>query len=318
MLPTIKINKRQITFKIREDRAILFICILISLIFWFLIRMSQVYTISRPVNIEEVLPAGKILRTPISKEITALIEGRGWDLLFEFLFKKELYLQQFPDSENSLTISNDEIKRKIENEFKANNLSVLNILLDNTVISIEDKVTKKIPLYLNNNLSLEKGHQLADTVSFNPSHIEITGPLSLVQQIEKWPINYESDVPLKASKSQRIRIKTPEPPLKSDIQEVDMTIPVEAFTEKSIFVPVNVVNLSNKKILIFPEKIQISMLVGLSKFNLTRPDDFKLTVTFNEEQNENIQFLPVEIKSKPVWVSHLRLSSPTVRYFVIK
>lgn len=318
MLPTIKINKRKITFKIREDRAILFICILISLIFWFLVRMSQVYTVSKPVNIDEVLPPEKILRTPISKDITALIEGRGWDLFFEFLLKEELYLQQFPNTENSLSISNNEIKRKIENELKVNDLNVLNVILDNEVISIEDKISKKIPLYLNNNLSLEKGHQLADSISFNPSYVEIIGPVSLVTQIEKWPINYSVEIPLKATKSETIKIEKPEPPLKMDIHEVEMTIPIEAFTEKSIFVPVNVNNLTDKEILIFPEKIQISVLVGLSKFNQTNPEDFDLTVTFKEEQNKNIQFLQVEIKSKPAWVSHLKLSSQTVRYFVIK
>lgn len=318
MLPTIKINNRQITFKIREDRAILFVCILISLIFWFLIRMSQVYTISKPVNIEEVLPSEKILRFPISNDITAIIEGRGWDLMFEFLFKRELLLKQIPETENVLRISAEELKRKIGDELNANDLKVLNINVDNKVIPIEDKVSKLIPLHLNQPPLLEKGHQLSDTVSFKPSQIEIIGPVSIVNQFEKWPVLYEADFPLKATKTEIINIKIPDPPLSISTKEVEITIPVEAFTEKSLFVPVQLKNFTKNDILIFPEKIQISFLVGLSKFNQTTPDDFNLTVTLNEDQNEQVQFLPIEINSRPSWVSHLRLSSQTVRYFVIK
>lgn len=318
MLPTIKINNRQITFKIREDRAILFICILISLIFWFLIRMSQVYTISKPVTIQEVLPSEKILRSPVPNNITALIEGRGWDLMFEFLFKRGLFLNQVPESDNSFNISSEDIKKKISDELNANNLKVLNINVENKVIPIEDKVSKLIPIYLQQPPALEKGHQLADSISFNPSQVEIIGPVSMINLIKKWPAYYQTDLPLKATATEIIKIKIPDPPLNVKTQEVEMTIPVEAFTEKSLFVPVQIKNLSKKEIMIFPEKIQISVLVGLSKFNQTTPDDFSLRVTLDEDHNDLIQFLPIEIQSKPNWVSHIRLSSQTVRYFVIK
>lgn len=318
MLPTIKINNRQITFKIREDRAILFICILISLIFWFLIRMSQVYTISKPVTIREVLPSEKILRSPVPNNITALIEGRGWDLMFEFLFKRGLFLNQVPDSDNSFNISSEDIKKKISDELNANDLKVLNINVKNKVIAIEDKVSKLIPIHLQQPPTLEKGHQLSDSISFIPSQVEIIGPVSMIDLIEKWPAYYQTDLPLKATATEIIKIKMPEPPLNIKTQEVEVTIPVEAFTEKSLFVPVQIKNLSKKEIMIFPEKIQISVLVGLSKFNQTTPDNFSLTVTLDEGHNDLIQFLPIEIQSKPDWVSHLRLSSKTVRYFIIK
>lgn len=318
MLPTIKINNRQITFKIREDRAILFICILISLIFWFLIRMSQVYTISKPVNIKEVLPSEKILKTPISDDISAVIEGRGWDLMFEFLFKRELYFNQVPNSDHSISISSEDLKKKIGNNLNANNLKVLNVNVDDRIIPIEDKVSKIIPLYLSESPLLEKGHQLADSISFNPSLVEITGPESLVNPIEKWPVIYQSNTYLKTTETQIIKIKPPDLPLQVANQEVEITIPVEAFTEKSLFIPVKINNLSEKEILIFPEKVQISVLVGLSKFNQTVPEDFILSVTFDDNQNELIQFLPIMIESNPDWVKHIKLSSQTVRYFIIK
>ena len=280
--------------------------------------MSQVYIVTKPVNIEEVLPSEKILSSPISKEISALIEGRGWDLLFEFLFKKELLIKQVPKTASIFNITSEEIKRNVEMELNDNDLRVLNINVDSKVIPIEDKISKIIPLYLSKYPPLEKGHQLADSVSFIPSHIEITGPESIIEQMDKWPVIYETDLPLKATKSERIKVVMPNPPVSIAIQEVEMTIPVEAFTEKTLFVPVQVNNLSKKEILIFPEKIQITVLVGLSKFNQTSPDEFKLAVTYDDVQNENIQFLPIEIESKPNWVSHLRLSSQNVRYFIIK
>jgi hypothetical protein len=97
MLPTIKIRNKKFQLKIREDRAILLICIGIALVFWLLVKLSQTYSTVRPVKFEFQIPENETLSNAPPEDMTVEIEGTGWDLMFDYFSRPEIVLRKMAD-----------------------------------------------------------------------------------------------------------------------------------------------------------------------------------------------------------------------------
>ena len=313
-----KIGTKRIQIQLREDRAVLMVCIGVAFVFWLLVKLSQTYTTEKEVVFQFDVPDEKALTLLPPDDVKVQLEGRGWDLMFDYFSKSKVYLLFDMQEENRIRLNWLQLRSLIQRNLSSTEIKITEINYDNLSLNLEDKMKKKIPLKLQTRLAFEPQYQLKDAIQIEPDSLIITGPKSLVENIESWNTDSLILLNLKAPKKVKLQPETPPREIQLNIKELEADLPIEQFTEKSLFVPILAKNAVDS-IRIFPERIKIYCVVGLSKYGEVNESDFKVEVDLKEakvgvEQNT----IPIELRAYPSFVQNVRFSPKAVEYLFVK
>lgn len=326
-MDSIKLFKdKRAEFTIRKERAILIVCMIFSSIFWFVVKMSKTYTTDRIVEIDYTLPEGKAFAELPPNEFEAQVEGTGWNLMYDFFISKRpkiaFDLNTFPAS----TIERDQMVKRInEQMFKplevkdVSSLAQRSFGKDYVILDYEERFEKKLPVFFDGSPSFELGYDYLDSVILTPDSVLVSGPFSLVENLTHWKTDWVEAADLKEDFTQVVDLKAPE---KGQVfltpESVQVDIAVEEFTENSLFVPVTLINHPDS-IRIFPAKVQVQFVVGLSKFNQITADSFLLEVDFQGiARNAENNTVPLSLIKQPKEVNGVNFSPKSVEFFILE
>jgi hypothetical protein len=309
------LQKNKLLKRLGADRAILTICIGIAFVFWVLIKLSQTYTTSKTVRIEYVLPSDRAFATAPPADISIEIEGTGWDLLYDFLRSAKVHLSYNLDGMNRFQLTNARIRTDIKNQLNADDIKVLDIDFDPIAVNLETRAYKKLPVVLKGKIKYATGYFLRRPIQLIPDSIWVSGPSSKIGQLyelETHPIVLDE---LKTDAQQELELQTPRAEIRVRQQKIKVAIAVEQFTQKSIFVPVRLVNAA-ANMRVFPGRIKLLCSVGLSHFNELSSDDFDATVDLaGQRPMAGNNTAAVQILRQPLYVEHIRYSPHAVEFF---
>lgn len=301
-----------------SDRAILISCIFIALVFWLLVKMSQPFPTTIDYDINYKLPNGKSFVTSPPSNVRATVNGSGWDLISSGFRNRENTIQFELSEMASQSIERNTVIDKIEQTLP-NDIVIQDINTDYIFIQMEEESEKKVPIKLTNNIRLSSQFQLADSIVLIPDSIILTGPFTEVAEIEFWetkPLELEE---IKKSQEIRLDLKTPQnKEIHLSQDKVMVQVPVEQFTEKSLFVPIQVRN-GPDSLKIFPEMVKLSCVVGLSKFNMVNKSSFTLVadlkgIPLNTKKNT----VPVKLLQQPDFARSVNYQPKSVEFFFVE
>ena len=102
-------------------------------------------------------------------------------------------------------------------------------------------------------------------------------------------------------------------------EKVKIRFEVEKFTEKTLSVPVEVINLPDSMSLkTFPHDIQVTCQVGLSNFEKLQPSMFRMMVDYKEAETGQEKKLKVEMVKQPDFIRSVKYSPRSVEYLIEK
>lgn len=320
--------KRKSDLKARSRFVFFMICVVLSVFMWLLNKLSDNYktNINFPVKYLN-LPENKIYTNILPAHISVEIDAKGYTLLQHQMGADKDTLNIDYAAEHGLMPNNSDIhfislknrKEELRNQLK-NAGAILAISPDTVFFNFADKEIKKIKVKLNARLSLKKQFQLKDSVRISPAYIEIYGPLNNMDyftEIETEEIELKD-----ISEDYQTKIALKIPPnipayYRFSHHEVNVHIPVERFTETSILLNIQPLNVPEGfDVVIIPDKADIKMLVPFSKYNLIEQQEWKLQVNF-ENVNQKIR-LPLELNSYPEFVRIKEIKPTEVEYILIK
>ncbi len=319
MLPKLRIDRKNVRFTIQKDRAILMVCIGIALVFWLLVKLSQEYSTVRPVALNLSIPEDKALAEAPPTDVRAEIEGTGWDLLFDYFQHAEVVLQYNLEGTDQISLSRNRLRNDILKELAANDLSVGELNYEAISLRLEPKITKRVPVIFHPSLSFAPGYQLQDSVRINPDSTGVTGPASRVEKIERWPADSLVLDNLKSSQNTRLELEPAPAELSLSPQSVEAVIQVEQFTEKSLFVPLELKNRpAGDSLRYFPQRVKVTCVVGLSRYEEVTPSDFKLIADLGgtpvgKERNR----VRIELTEQPAFVKSVQFTPAMVEFFIV-
>lgn len=318
-LPKINIDRADIQAFLKTDNGILLISMGISLLFWFLIKLSQDYKANREVTITYALPAEMSYVTIPPEKVRVTLSGRGWDLMYDFFGGRNSLINFNLASLPSQTITNNQLKGKMVENAQSSNVTVEDMSFDYITVELGESASKKIPIVLERQLSFAPEHQLQAPIELLPDSIIISGPSALLVDYVSWPTTLLVLENLKSSVSRSLTLQ---PNTKSQIalsaSSVQIKIPIEQFTEKSIFLPVTVKNAPDS-LKVFPNKVKTSFVIGLSQYDAISEKDFQLEVdlkgiTINQANNT----APISLIKQPSEVKNIRFSPKSVQFLFVK
>jgi hypothetical protein len=319
MLPKIRINKNLLKFKIKEDRAILMICMSIALVFWLLVKLSQVYRTQKEVHFSFVLPENRAFVSMPPSDVKAEIEGTGWDLTFEFFANPTSSLFYVLENENSVTLSRGQLRTDILQSFSSSGVKIVEVNYDNIQINLEEKVSKTVPVRLAGRFSFAPEYHLIDKINLQPDSVTVSGPASMVGLVTTWETDSLILRDIQTTITTSVRLKEPPREMELSITKVAVVIPIEQFTEKSLFVPLIIKNPPDDSIRIFPYRVKLNCVVGLSQYNLIEMDDFVMEVDLKGVSlHEGKNTVPIVLTKKPDFVKNVTFSPKSAEFFILK
>lgn len=310
-------NLRQ--FKLQEDRAILLSCFGIALVFWILVKLSQEYTSQKPVSFTYEAPEDLALVNTPPADMHATLKGTGWNLMFEYLANSTIPIHFDIDQAGAFRLNRAQLRGEILSALASNELDILELNYDEINLQAEQKMSKRVPIYSRVQLEFAPEHHLSAPLRLEPDSITVTGAVSLLDKLAGWPTDSMNFVKLTNTVATTILLQQPPPEIMLSEQSVQLRIPVEAYTEKSLFVPVTLVNAPADSLKVFPDKIKINFVVGLSQYDSVHYTDFKLEAdlkTSSLEKGKNT--VPVYLRQTPEAAKNVVLSRNSVEFFILK
>ena len=298
----------------RNERAILMICIGIAFIIWFATKMSKTYEMDTKVKVTFQPPSeGDIVTKEPPKDIEVRLNGKGWDLMYQSL-RRQATLTYDLSKDTLQEFRQGQLTRDIQNNVRKD-IAINNIIPEYIPLVLDRKVQKRIPIAINENISIAPQYLQMAPIIIRPDTIQVIGPSTIVRNLKEW-----KTLPLKVnnlSSRQTNMIKLDKHPNSQVIftpQVVTYDIIVEQLTEREIEIPIEIIGKTDS-ISIYPNKIKAKCTMGLSHYERLHPSQFRLVV---DVSNLGSNQLPIIKQTEPKFLQTIQYSADSVSYLVLK
>ena len=316
----IKKLKSELLTSIKNKKINVFLLFLVSaFIILIFTKLSKQYTNTVVFNIEKVnVPQERVILNDSSTVLNLTLKTSGFKWLSYYFetpkvqidFSKDVYQKDsvYVWSKSKAFLSNTQLPNHVE---------LLNMSPDTLVFKYGVYMVKKVPVILNSSIGFMQGYDVLGDYILEPDSIQIIGSDILVSEIQ----NIETDSILlsgiRADISETVKLKLPkEKELKFSDTDIVLKASVDKFTEGTLKIPIQVINVPNGVSLnYFPKEVNVSYYVNLSNFNSIKSKDFKVVCDYNKI-GENQSFLIPELVKSPKSVKKSKINQQRIEFII--
>lgn len=274
-------------YQLRNGELLTFLIFLVIATFiWFLHSTQSVTqsTITYPIHYKDI-PGNITVSNKLLQSVQVTVQDKGGRLYAYYLKRKknplEIDLMALKSHNGIVSVPLSQFESKLYTNLKPSS-RILRIQPDSLVVYYATNESKTVPVELISDISLQTQHMMTGKIDISPAMVNVYAPaevLKSINSIKTKPLKLES---LTDTTYTRVQLE-PVDGLRYSHQEVDVRIPVEAFTECSFEVPVQGINFPEAYTLrSFPSKVNISFLIQESLYPQMRAEDFLIGVDYQE------------------------------------
>lgn len=293
--------------KMNKKISVILVCVSLSAVFWLLINLSHNYSasLSFPV-VYRNLPNKKVVMNDLPSRINLTIKTSGFKIIaFNFRRKNEpveVDVAQITTAFNNLgdvLVVPTQSFLPDFNKQLGNDVNITAFQPDSIVFYFSEKIYRKIPVKLSLDVKLEKQYDTTGSPVIVPDSVLVSGPPSVISRITS--ISTERIYMSGVHETSRQKVKIVSNKLLSyDVEEVNVTIPVEKFTEGTLEVPVHAINVpAGYSLKTFPDKVKVRYLIPLSKYSTISASMFEVVVDASRLKESSSQKLSVSLLNVP-------------------
>jgi len=315
-MPFIKLTKVE-----RKRFVVLIICLICAVGAWLFLALNNTYVYTAKTElIYKDEPLKKAFK-PLQPDLVDLqVEGTGWQLLFSRLRIKP---QSITVSLQKLTNKNfilfseqlQQINRQLETSQK-----IISVKPDTLYFDFSKRTNKRVPIQLVSNISFIKQYGVSSKITLTPSYVNISGPQDELSKITTWYTDTLKLTDLQKTTSTRIPIRqNSSNNISIYPNSVGVKVPVDEFTEKTVEVPLKIIN--NTEFLdvkLYPKKVAVTFLVALSSYQEVDEDFIEAVVDLNEWKQLKHHKLSVKVTRFPAYCKLLNVSPNKINFIIEK
>ena len=315
-MPFIKLTKVE-----RKRIVVMITCVICAVATWLYIALDQKYPyIVKTQILYKDEPQKKAFK-PLQPDVVDLkVEGTGWQLLFSRLHIRPqsvtVSLAKL-NTHNYILFSEQlaQVNRQLETSQK-----IISIKPDTLYFDFSKRTSKWVPLKLLSKLSFAKQYGIANEVKLTPSHVNISGPQDELAKISAWYTDTLKLNDLQKTSISKISIqKNSSNNINIYPSSVSVKIPVDEFTEKTIEVPLKVINNNDfYNLKLYPKKIAVTFMVSLSSYAEVDEDFIEAVVDVNEWKELNHHQLTVKINRFPEYCKFIKAVPNKINFIIEK
>lgn len=315
---TRKVKNFLLSKRSREFFVFLFFFVIASG-FWLLQTLNNDYEteFSIPVRLKGV-PNNTVITSEPAPELRIKVKDKG-TVLLNYMLGKSFYpitldFSDYKGANNHVRIYASQFEKKVLSQLNVST-RLISMKPDTLEYIYSTGASKLIPVKLLGTVNAGRQYYLSDTI-FKPDSVLVYAPAGILdtittaytQQLKLEDISdtLKQQVPLLARKG-----------VKYVPASVEMMLPVDIYTEKTVEVPLHGVNFPADKVLrAFPSKVQVTFQVGLSRFRQISADDFHINVSYEELLRLGSDKYTVKLKKIPHGVSQVRFNPEQVDFLI--
>jgi len=298
-----------------------FFFLFFAVVIWIFVQFSKEYNEIIDIPVKYVnIPPDKLITTDNPSTLKLRMEENGFKIAWFSLFPPTLYVDvsKTQEQNGNLIYIIDENRNDILSQLDIN-FENSQFVKDVIAIRFQQKKEKKQPDIYEIKDDYAEGKTETDELQIQPDSVRVSGPDDLIDTLTRLS-------------TQKIHIKKVKEDLKGKVKidtaglrnitlytdEVEYFLDVEKFTEGSVRVPIELINVpEGLNVVIFPKETLLFFQVVLKDYNKVGASDFRVVADFGELQ-ENQDFLIPEIAKKPVFTNNLRLNEKKIQFIIKK
>ena len=318
----LKLSKKIKDFLLSDKSREFFIFLFFFLIaggFWLLQTLNSDYEaeFSIPVRMKDV-PNNVVLTSEPPSELRVRVKDKGTVLLNYMLgksfFPVNLGFLDYKGKDNHVKIYASDFEKKILSQLNVSS-KILSIKPDTLEYIYSEGKSKLVPVRFQGKVTAGLQYYVSDTIC-NPDSVLVYAPEGILDTITTaytQKINLEN---ISDTTRRRIPLNS-ERGVKFVPASVEMTFPVDIYTEKTVEVPLHGVNFpADKALRTFPSKVQITFQVGLKRFRSIKASDFIINISYEELLKLGSDKYTVKLKSFPSGINQIRIVPEQVDFLI--
>jgi YbbR domain-containing protein len=305
----------------RRRVSVFFTCLLLAGIAWVLVTLSRTYNFTvRHVLTYQNTPQHRAFHSLQPDTVNITVKGTGWQMLFAKMNSASHPVKidlRTLDRENYVVL-----KTQIKDINKSHELQyeVVGFDPDTLYFDFSNRSVKRVPVRLIAALKYQQQFARSDDITIKPAYVTITGPSNRIDGITVWKTDS-----LKADDVDET-IKTTvnlEPVKEGNIsiypKSVQVIVPVNEFTEKTIEVPVKLINNTEYyNVKVFPLKVRVTFTTPLNKYTDINEEYFEAQADLDLWKKRNYKMLPVKLAKIPDFCKIVKIEPQYVDFIIKK
>ena len=315
-----------VNFKFKRDYLVFMAFFLLSAIFWLLKSLNKNYEseINYPLRFSSA-PKGMIVEQDLPNSVRILVEDAGFQLLQNILTPGlntvNINLKNLSNrndrkiSDSHYYVLTSDYKDAI-NRGLASTSKLIDIYPDTIHVYMSRQVEAKVPVRLVANITPARQRLISGQIVFDPDSISIFGSKRLIDTIEAVYTVYQDFKNLEDTLVRNIALEQIDE-IQYSQTRVNISIPVEMFTEKTITIPVEGINFPDSlNLRAFPGLANVEFFVGLSSFQMVNEKDFRILVDYNSLNGNVSGKIKPQVICKQRWIDNIRVIPEEIDYML--
>ena len=312
--------KRIFDGKVGTEWKVFVWCFFIAAILWLLTSLNEFYTSTIQADVHYLnKPKDEVFIRPLPEQLNVSVNAKGWDLMGFNLYRSapDIYVN-LTDYQNQSFILSRRLRSSLLGQI-SKGININEILPDTISLLRDRRITKSVPVNLNYQVKPAEGYELGGEVNYSPDSIRISGPETLLKNINSVETKKVGKTGLKEPVSIKVQIQKPASSITFSSNTVEVQIPVYQLTEQVVEVPVQMVNMPpDKNIRLIPQRVQIVYQTTLNNFSRLDSSLFEAIVDASEIDTASPRPLRIQILSQPKFTYNLRLKDEYVNFIIDK
>ncbi len=313
-----KIKDFLLSEKSREFFIFLFF-FLIASGFWLLQTLNNDYEteFSIPVRLKGV-PDDVVITSEPVPEVRVRVKDKG-TVLLNYMLGKSFYpitldFSDYKGKDNVVHIYALQYSKKVISQLNAST-ALLTMKPDTLEYIFSTGTSKRLPVRLRGQVSAGRQYYLSDTI-FRPDSVLAYAPAGMLDTVSTIYTQWVEVENISDTLRRQVALQN-QKGVKLVPASVEMMLPVDIYTEKTVEVPLIGVGFpANKVLRAFPSKVQVTFQVGLSRFRQIGAKDFSVQLAYDELLQLGSDKYTVKLKKIPAGVSQVRINPSQVDFLI--
>ena len=293
--------------------------LLFSFLLWISVNLGGRYQTFIKIKVEPVnLPKGKALLEPLPENLNIKFYGPGWQLA-------SMYFNPNLKCELDLSVLNKNdfilLKRDFPGMVKLPmNVQPIEIYPDSLFVSLDDNIEKRVPVRQDVVVSCLNGYGVVGDIEINPAFVKISGPKSILKNIDYWKTAYNEYRDVKEKITTIIPLSdTLKGVINLSNEMVGINVEVQMTAEQEYKdIPLTLKDFPiEHNVTILPQKTDVLIRSGVDKLAGFDKNQLKIIIRYQQIENDSLGYLVPEI-SIPKGLKVIRMTPSRFEYVIRK
>ncbi|MET3979402.1 YbbR domain-containing protein [Mucilaginibacter sp. UYP25] len=296
-------------------------CLVIAIVAWMFTTLSNPYKFSiKQVIVFKNAPQKRAFHPLQPDTVNAMVQGTGWQMLMFRMNdeKKAITVDLHTIDPKNYVVLSSQLKQINTN--KELEHEIIAITPDTLFFDFSSRTVKRVPVELVQAITYQKQFAQSDNVNIKPRYVTISGPAEVLKKISTWKTDTVKINDANEDFYGRIKVQgVKEGNLSVLPKTVTVNIPIDEFTEKTIDVPVKLIN-NNKyyDVKIFPQKVRVTFTTSLTNYPDLNEDDFEAVADLELWRHNGYTVLPVKVTRSPSYSRVVKIVPQNIDFIIKK